>query len=790
MLPNLHAQSTPTWELLDPPTPLPAARSYSEATYDSGRNEVLIFGGRGGPPSFPRLGDTWVWNGSSWADVSPAPELSPPIRFRHSLAFDSVRNVVVLFGGSGAGNPVLLNDTWEWDGTAWTNKTPSSGNPPIRDSSAMAFDSLRNKTVLFGGFKGGSPSSYQDTWEWDGSTWTEIVTPTAPSARNGMAMAYQTSQTRVVLFGGFEAGTNVRLNDTWTFDGITWSPLNPETPPPVRNYHAMVFDPSVSRILLFGGNNSGSVFLNDTWELREHQWSQSAPPTSPSARCCFGLAFDTLQTQMILFGGSAGTGELAVLDDTNRFTEPDAPTPGPTSTVTPTPTVTETPTATATATATETQTPEGTATITPTPTETETPGPPTPTATATATATITSTATATETAGPPTPTATETATATSTATATETETPGPPTVTPTATATTTQTSTATEIPNTVTPTSTASATGTASSTGTSAPATATATGTATSSATPTSELGATASPNPTLTATSSPEPTAPPTAPPFTPEVTPQVPTPLPPESSPTPELTQSPIATASPTLSSSITITGTVSDNGLGLAGVLIYAPEIGSTTTDSNGLFALGSVPRSLQFTASASRTGFTLNPAKFSATNFESTNELTIIALPDGISREGCTNTDFTIAKSKLLIGLLQMSSVTSSSISNFSASKPANASAKKKVLKLSKSLIAGSAVTRARITALPEVFFDCRKVAQCLKADLRSAKTGIDRGLVRMQVNLQSLIKSAPTKLLTTLGTSSKPKSEFRNAAKQIKKFRVSMAGAPKVTYLCQ
>lgn len=314
------------WEQIAAPRPTPMARSHTSAAYDPQRNEVVVFGGFNGA----RLNDTWIWNGSAWTDVSPPPELSPPARFRHSMTFDSLRNVVVLFGGSG--NTGRLNDTWEWDGRAWTNRTPESGaNPPIRDSTALAFDSVRNLTVLFGGFKGGTPANLQDTWEWDGEVWTEIVPPESPSARNSMGMTFQESEQRVVLFGGFDTE---RRNDTWTYDGNNWAPLDQSMNiPPVRNYHTVVFEKSdqqtPSRVLLFGGLNSGSIYLNDTWQLIADEWSRLSTANAPLPRCCFGLVFNSLQKQMILFGGAGGAGKLAALGDLHTFIDP-PPLPSPT----------------------------------------------------------------------------------------------------------------------------------------------------------------------------------------------------------------------------------------------------------------------------------------------------------------------------------------------------------------------------------------------------------------------------------------------------------------------------
>jgi hypothetical protein len=45
----------------------------------------------------------------------------------------------------------------------------------------MAYDLGRQRVVLFGGWNG--TSNVSDTWEWDGSNWTRRSPAASPSAR-------------------------------------------------------------------------------------------------------------------------------------------------------------------------------------------------------------------------------------------------------------------------------------------------------------------------------------------------------------------------------------------------------------------------------------------------------------------------------------------------------------------------------------------------------------------------------------------------------------------------------
>src|SRR5690242_6084323 len=71
------------------------------------------------------------------------------------------------------------------------------------------------------------------------SNWTKLSPPSSATARLGHAMTYDPISKRIVLFGGI---CKTYLNDTWTFDGTTWTKENPPVAPPVCTGAAMLFD--------------------------------------------------------------------------------------------------------------------------------------------------------------------------------------------------------------------------------------------------------------------------------------------------------------------------------------------------------------------------------------------------------------------------------------------------------------------------------------------------------------------------------------------------------------------
>jgi N-acetylneuraminic acid mutarotase len=178
-------------------------------------DKVVLFGGFDGDKF---LGDTWEWDGSRWTERKV---LGPPPRGRYGMA--TLKGKVVVHGGQTDSG--TLGDTWEWDGNTWTERKVSP-NPGIRGGHAMA--TLDDKIVLVSGARLGH---YEvNTWEWDGDAWTELDVA-GPTARAAPGMA--ALQGKLIFFGGvvLVGGSMYQfLSDTWAWDGKTWTKLDVSGP--------------------------------------------------------------------------------------------------------------------------------------------------------------------------------------------------------------------------------------------------------------------------------------------------------------------------------------------------------------------------------------------------------------------------------------------------------------------------------------------------------------------------------------------------------------------------------
>ena len=303
----------------------PSARTGHAMAYDEARGHIVLFGGYDGS----RRADTHEWTGASWHAVQDfAP--SPSARDAHAMAHDSSRGRTVLFGGSD--ETTRLNDTWEWDGTRWHLADPGGDPgkgvifpPPPRSGHAMVYDEARERVVLFGGAHtvNGAVGFLGDTWEWNGSAWVQRTTPQAPPERANHSMAYDSTRQRTVLFGGVTRvnGGIVRFNDVWEWDGDEWHEVTPQqAAPEARDNAAMVFDSARNRTVLFGGASEGT-FYNDTWLWDGTTWEKVEPVQMPAGRNLHAMAYDSVRRRTVLFGGMTPEGEMTgtLMRDTWEF---------------------------------------------------------------------------------------------------------------------------------------------------------------------------------------------------------------------------------------------------------------------------------------------------------------------------------------------------------------------------------------------------------------------------------------------------------------------------------------
>jgi hypothetical protein len=277
------AIETAVWELKQPSmTPF---NNDEGMAFDSARGRTVVVRG------WALAGvDTYLWDGTDW--VMAAPATKPTRRQLTALAFDSQRQVAVLF--SGWTWSTTIQDTWEWNGTNWTLRSSSGPSPRARHT--MAYDSTRHVTVLFGGWSTATGSApLNDTWEWNGTTWTQRATSGPPATTDSEyppRMAYDQARQHTVL---------VTAGQTWVWNGTTWTQKAVATP---AGYF-MAYDAARQRVLQVSANGAGDIVM---WEWDGAVWTQITPayPCDRGQGCYpggFRLAYDSTRRRTVVIGG-------------------------------------------------------------------------------------------------------------------------------------------------------------------------------------------------------------------------------------------------------------------------------------------------------------------------------------------------------------------------------------------------------------------------------------------------------------------------------------------------------
>ncbi len=231
--------------------------SFGGLGYDERRDVTVLHGGSGG--TFVST-DTLEWNGVKWEFATT---FVPPARAFHSIVYDAAIERMVLYGGINSDGDVVYDDTWTWDGIdEWQQVHPMT-TPGGRTSHGMAYDALRGETILFGGGNFGGLS--EDTWAYDGLTWSKKAVA-GPSPRGSHRMAYDSWRGLVMVFAG--SANNEPLNDLWEWDGMEWTevPIPKALRPPERRAFAMAFDSKRGVLFIYGGQDKNNNVLSDAWE--------------------------------------------------------------------------------------------------------------------------------------------------------------------------------------------------------------------------------------------------------------------------------------------------------------------------------------------------------------------------------------------------------------------------------------------------------------------------------------------------------------------------------------------
>jgi hypothetical protein len=260
----------------------PSSRRFAAMAHDKKRKQTLLFGGERSPTSFA---DTWKLSGESW---SLSAEAGGPSERVTRLVYSPEIEKVLLFGGGGPKNGLPL----------FPGVLP---DPGLRH---MTYDSARKQILLWGGVRGFALGD--DTWTFDGKAWTSADPKVMPPGRLLAGFAFFPEINRTLLVGG---ATGVQAEDAivknaFAWDGKEWAPEVGPKSFEWRTGFELTYD-ELRRVLVLHGGSAAARYFGDTWIRSAQGWElASAPSAQPLRLAGYGSAYDGASKRVVMFGGA------------------------------------------------------------------------------------------------------------------------------------------------------------------------------------------------------------------------------------------------------------------------------------------------------------------------------------------------------------------------------------------------------------------------------------------------------------------------------------------------------
>ncbi len=281
----------------------PGPRARFGLAYDGDRQRVVMGFGSTSPSSYS--GEVWEWDGLDWSERT-ALRLPGTILLDPNLVWDAAQHRLTVLSSL---------ELFAWTGAEWTSFKPS-----YRPGASVAFDSNRGVVVLFGGQLFGRAHQFEgELWEWDGTRWSLHLPSPHPVGRYQAGLVFDRDRNRVVLFGGSNKLNQpgglmgVDYDDTWEWDGTSWHEVTSSVRPPAGAAEArLVFVPPLHR----------SLYVHPTlgrWSFDGTGWQQDQPGAQPNGVMLFDASASKLAaiapsssstTQRSFFDGSTWTGQM------------------------------------------------------------------------------------------------------------------------------------------------------------------------------------------------------------------------------------------------------------------------------------------------------------------------------------------------------------------------------------------------------------------------------------------------------------------------------------------------
>ena len=244
----------------------------------------------------------------AWKRVKDGPEG----RYRHTMTWAESRGVFYMFGGHGPGWTTTYNDLWEYNPATdtWTEKG-QSGGPSTRQGQTMVWDSVHDLLWIFGGNDGDEDDRFNDLWSYNpvSNSWSQKAF--AFDDKCYAAGAFDPNSQQIIIYGGYAGSWNNPSHEVWAFNTTTnlWSMKHNYTR---RVYHDATWCEKTKSMFFYGGASQRTGGGGGTYtyvdQLNEYfpQMDTWVNHSGTGDRVRPILAYDSKDEKLLMHGGGRG----------------------------------------------------------------------------------------------------------------------------------------------------------------------------------------------------------------------------------------------------------------------------------------------------------------------------------------------------------------------------------------------------------------------------------------------------------------------------------------------------
>jgi hypothetical protein len=244
--------------------------------WDSTHGELVVTDeGDTSPKGGPLPAATWTWKGGRWTQHGEA-GLPAGLGSRVLADVPSLHGLVLIGEQGGA--------SWLWNGSTWSRLAAPPWNGTESGANAAAWDAQRHLLVVVVGTRlsGDMMPPPQQTWTWDGHTWTSRGSAPLLSGHGDMAWDPQTRS--VVLVGTpYYSPTSVGTGTVWTWTGSAWRTYGTPATDEYSSYAVgLAWDAADGALMSYLWSTVDDGTLPGMILIRDGRWQKSASASYPA----------------------------------------------------------------------------------------------------------------------------------------------------------------------------------------------------------------------------------------------------------------------------------------------------------------------------------------------------------------------------------------------------------------------------------------------------------------------------------------------------------------------------